>query len=235
GVGGLIASNHKNSNTNAGGPPSSPTAPGVTPTPTPTDPSASVLSGLVLHQSDVGATETVVTAPGGNGLSVATLDLCNGTYPSDSLRTARLQVDGADANNNVVISTEAVLYQAPTDTAQAFSELTSNVNNCPSGPVVSPVGEPTIETTFGPTPDSSWPQVAGVTRQAYAFNTTDDAGDVQPAVAVYLRRGRALLGVYFYTPANQPQLPVDNQTSMAAITTIFANRLAQIPASQIGA
>ncbi|HWD07577.1 MAG TPA: hypothetical protein VHA57_00645, partial [Actinomycetota bacterium] len=234
GIAGLIASYHKPSNPNASGP-GSPNSQDVTPTPTSTDPSAPVLSGLVLQQSDVTATETVTPAPGGNGLGVATLDLCNGNYPSDSLRTARLQVDGTDANNNVLISTEAVLYKAAADTTQAFSELASNATNCPSGPVVSPVGEATIQTTFGPTPDGSWPQVAGVTRQAYAFNTVDESGDVQPATAVYLRRGRALLGVYFYTPANQPQLPVDDQTSMAAIVNIFATRLAQVPASRIGA
>ncbi|MGH2718452.1 MAG: DUF2510 domain-containing protein [Actinomycetota bacterium] len=236
GVGGLIASNHHSTNNNNA---LTPPTGGSTATPTPqrssTDPSASVLTGLVLQQSDVGATETVVTAPGGDGLSVATLDLCNGTYPSDALRTARLQVDGVDQDNNVIISTEGVLYQSASDTAQAFSELTSNVNSCPAGPVVSPVGEQTVQTTFGPTPDGSWPQVAGVTRQAYAFNTVDSSGDVQPAVAVYLGRGRAFLGVYFYTPANQPQSPVDSQTTMAAIVNIFANRLAQIPASQIGA
>lgn len=234
GIGGLIASKHKdNNNALAPGSPGSGATPA--PSPSPSDPSSSVLRSLVLQQSDVGATETVDLPPGGSGLSVATLDLCNGTYPSDSLRTARLQVDGVDDANNVLLSTEAVLYQSPSATAQAFSELTSTVQNCPAGPVVSPVGEPPIQTTFGPTPDGSWPQVAGVIRQAYAFNTVDSSGNVQPAVAVYLRRGRALLGVYFYTPANQPQSPVDDQTTMAGIVNVFATRLAQIPASQIGA
>jgi hypothetical protein len=241
-LGGLIVFRNKGQTPSASNPPGSgPTALpnlgglGASPSPTPAgDPSASLLDGLVLQQSDVGVTETVQVIPDGRSLTSATLDLCNGTYPSESLRTARLQVAGYDPFQNELLSTEAVLYRSPAATAQAFSELTSVTAHCPNAPVTSPVGEPTVTTVFGPPPDGSWPQVAGVQRQAYSLTMTDTSGGTQQSIAVYLRRGRALLGVYFPLPQG-PQAPVDGQTTIPAIVNLFANRMAQLPASQIGA
>lgn len=205
------------------------------PSPSPTDPNASLLPALVLQQTDVQATETVETIPGGDRVAgEATLDLCNGTYPSEALRTARLQVAGLDVVGDALLSTEAVLYQSPTDTAQAFSELSATAANCPNSPVVSPVGEPTVTTVFGPAPDAGWPQVTGVQRLAFQFTETDDTGNVSQSVAVYLRRGRALLGVYFPSPTG-PQAPVDGQTTIPGIVNIFAQRMAALPAGAIGA
>ena len=59
-------------------------------------------------KSDVGARRTVVLIPGGNLTSQPTLDLCNGAFPSEQLRTARLQVASVDAAGNTALSTEAV-------------------------------------------------------------------------------------------------------------------------------
>jgi hypothetical protein len=233
--GGLLAFRNRNATPNAATSPPGSTSGNAPVLPSPSsDPSASLLAGLVLQQSDVGPTETVAPLPDGTTVSgAATLDLCNGTYPSESLRTARLQVVGVDDLGDVLLSTEGVLYGTPTDTAQAFSELTSVAAHCPSTPVLSPVGEPTVTTQFGAAPDASWPQVAGVQRLAFSFTSTDSSGNAQNLVAVYLRRGRALLGVYFSNP--DPQAPVGNQTTMAGIVNLFANRMAQLPASAIGA
>ena len=62
-----------------------------------TDPDRDVLGGLVVQQADVGAKRTVLLIPNGNFTSQPTLDLCNGTFPSERLRTARLQVAAVDA------------------------------------------------------------------------------------------------------------------------------------------
>jgi hypothetical protein len=192
-----------------------------------------VLSGLVLHQADVAATETVGPIIGGTRVADgATLDLCNGTFPSESLRTARLQVAAADLQGTVVLSTEAVLYSAPAGAAQAFSELKSAAPGCPASPVVSPVGEPTVTTQFNAAPDGSWPQVATVERLAFDFVTTDTSGQSRHLSAVYLRRGRALMGIYFSQP-DGPQVAVQGQTTMAGIVNVFAARMAALAASAV--
>jgi len=240
-VGGALLITHRGPapSTSATPPATTPAAPGpnlVTPPAppaTPADPAASVLSGLVLHQSDVGATETVAPIPGGTRVAGgATLDLCNGTFPSESLRTARLQVAASDAQGSVVLSTEAVLYSTPAAAAQAMSELKSAATGCPASPVVSPVGEPTVTTHFNAAPDGSWPQVATVERVAFDFVSTDVTAQSQHFTAVYLRRGRALMGIYFSQP-DGPQAAVEGQTTMAGIVNVFAARMANLAPSAV--
>jgi hypothetical protein len=213
--------------------------PAITPAPprarpaVPSDPAASVLPGLVLRQSDVGPTETVAPIVGGTQVeAAATLDLCNGTFPSESLRTARLQVAAADAQSTAVLSTEAVLYSTPSGGAQAFSELKSAAAGCPSSPVVSPVGEPTVITHFNAAPDGSWPQVATVERLAFDFVTTDASGQSRHFTTAYLRRGRTLMGIYFPQP-DGPQAPVAGQTTVAGIVNVFASRMANLTGSAV--
>jgi hypothetical protein len=213
-------------------PPSSedttPTAP-----PQPVDPSASVLAGLVVSQADVRSPATVQPLPGGGGVvGQATLDLCNGTFPSESLRTARLQVVENDATGRELVSTEAVLYSSPKDTVQAFVELQRTAARCPTTPVVSPVGEATVVTHFSSSPDTSWEHTPTVDRLAFDFTATDGAGQSRRSVAVYLRRGRVLIGVYFPQPAASPPA-VSGQSSLPAIVKVFASRMAQLPASVV--
>jgi hypothetical protein len=216
---------------------SSPVATGPSPQlpttpPGPTDPAASALSGLVVTQADVDPAITVGPRPAGNRVAgEATLDLCNGNFASEALRTARLQVDALDTQGSIVLSTEAVLYSTPGATTQAFSELTAAVAACPDTPVVSPVGESTRTTHFNAVPDGGWPQVATVERLAYDFVTTDDLGISDHSVAVYLRRGRVLMGLYF----SQPDAPaaVAGQSTLAGITNVFATRMAQLAGSVV--
>lgn len=236
-IGGALLPRHTTStpNTNASQPAATPTAPGPgsPPPAVSSDPAASVLSGLVLRQADVGTTETVAPIDGGTQVAGgATLDLCNGTFPSESLRTARLQVAAADAQGTEVLSTEAVLYSTPAEGAQALPELKSAAASCPASPVVSPVGEPTLQTQFNAAPDGSWPQVATVDRVAFDFVATDASGQSHHMIAVYLRRGRALMGIYFPQP-DGPQAPVDGQTTLAGIVNVFATRMANLASSAV--
>jgi hypothetical protein len=196
-----------------------------------TDPGASSLTGLVVGQSDVSSPVIVDELPGGNQVAnQTTLDVCNGTFPSESLRTARLQVAAGDPQgSDIALSTEAVLYKNAGATAQAFAELRSVVAHCPSTPVVSPVSEPTVTTHFNAAPDGTWTQTPSVQRLAYDFVSTDDQGNATHSIAVYLRRGRALLGVYFGSP-DGAQPPVAGETTVAGIVNVFAKRLANLPA-----
>ena len=220
--------------------PTAPLVPTVPASPSPgasnplsNDPSAPYLQRIVVRQSDVPPGNTVQLLDGGNQVNgQTTLDLCNGTYPSEALRTARLQVVENDTGGSGVLSTEAVLYRHGSDAAQAMNEVHSVAAACPDRPVVSPVGEPTITTRFQAPPDDSWPHVTGVARQAYAFTTSDSLGVADNHIAVYLQRGRVLEGVYFPSPSGT-QPAVDGQTTVAGIVHVFELRIAALPESAV--
>jgi hypothetical protein len=193
------------------------------------DPDAGLLRGLVVQQADVGASQQIVLIPGGNlVIGQTTLDLCNGTFPSESTRSARLQVIEGDDQGQGVLSTEAVLYQSPAATAKAFDELKRVAATCPPTIVPGVNGDPDAKTTFRAPPDGSWPQTPTVDRLAYEFDSTGQSGQTSHSVVVYLRRGRVLLGVYFFMP-DGPQPAVGGQTSIPGIVNFFAGRLAALP------
>jgi hypothetical protein len=207
----------------------------VTPGTLPSDPDADVLGGLVVQQNDVPPGNIVALQDQGASLSVATLDLCNGTFASEKNRTARRQVAMGNAVlGQLDLSTEAVLYRTPANATNAFSELRSVVAHCPSGPVVSPVGEPTVSMKFAAAPDGAWPRTPTVERLAYDFVSKDaTTGAATHSVAVYLRRGRVLLGLYFAQPDGK-QIPVDGQTTIAGTVGVFEARMAKIAPSVAG-
>jgi hypothetical protein len=210
-----------------------PTTPSTTSPPSATVPSSSDLSKVGLRQTDLASSISLTLIPGGNRVSGGpTLDLCNGTYASESQRKTRLQLAAVDAQDNTTLSTEAVQYVDAAATQQAFAELREVAAKCPSTPVQSPVGETTVTTKFNPAPDGSWPQVASVDRQGYDFVTTNASGQTQRSVAVYLRRGRVLMGIYFPQP-DGTQSAVAGQTTIAGIVNVFANRMAQLPDSVV--
>jgi hypothetical protein len=185
----------------------------------PSDPSGSVLAQLVVTQADVPPEVSVQLIPGGNQVvGQATLDLCSGDFPSESKRKARLQVSAVDDLGRPNLSTEAVLYKDEAATAQGFAELRSVAAKC-------------TEDTMKPPPDGSWPAVPTVERQAYDF-ISSAGGQPQHSVAVYLRRGRVLMGVYFPQPDGD-QSPVMGKTTIPDIVTVFANRIAALPASVV--
>ena len=216
------------------------TAPGAsTPTTSPlsaagNDPSAPALESLVVQPEDVPAAARVVVFPGGIGLNQPTLDLCNGRYPSESRRTARIQDAVLDPQGVLVLSTEAVLYGDSAATTQALSEAQSVAAACPPTPVQGPRGESST-TTFGPAPDTNWPQAPTVNRLAFDVTITEPATPPRRLVAVYLQRGRALLGVYFSQPEATQQLAVEGKTTIEEIVGVFAARMAALPTSVVGA
>lgn len=214
--------------------PSTPPGSTAAPSAPPADPAAAVLPDLVVRQRDVEPTVTVAQLRNGAAVTGATtLDLCNGTYPSESLRTARLQVVAYEDQGGSQLSTEAVAYQSAAATTKAFAELRAVAASCPAAPVTSPVGESTVTTKFSRAPDSAWPLAAGVDRQSYEFTSTDETTVSSHSIAVYLKRGRILLAVYFPEP-DGAQSPVAGQSTVAGIVAVFQNRLARLPGSVTG-
>ena len=189
------------------------------------------LPALLVQPRDTTSALSVHLLPGGDQVKgQPTLDLCNQTYPSESLRTARLQDVATDSSGNAVLSTEAVLYRNAAATKQALKELRHVAKSCPKGPLADPEDGSTTTTTFHSTPDTDWPQTNSVEREAFSVTTTDANGKSADSLAVYLRRGRVLLGVYFSKPDGE-QPPIDGRTKPADIVSGFATRIAQLPAS----
>jgi hypothetical protein len=204
------------------------TTPGST---VPADPDEGVLSGLIVNQGDVSAQYTVHHPADGINMAAPTLDLCNGIYPSEARRTARRQVYVGPTNDPTTFSfsTEAVLYRAPADGAQAMQELQSVAAKCPPTVVTSPVGEDPAITKFSAPPDTTWAKTPTVERQAYSFVTTDpQTGKSAPGIAVYLRRGRALMGLYFSNPTGT-QIPIAGHKTTQQIVAFFEARMGQLP------
>jgi len=210
----------------------------TTPTTGPTDPDADVLGGLILQEREVPAADTVVLRPYGSQIAPnpgepayagTTLDLCNGTFPSESMRTARRQVDLVDDQGNLLVSTEAVLYRDAGGGAQAMAELQSVASHCPTTPVVSPVGEETVTTKFSAPPDRAWSRTPTVERLAYDFVSVSPASkDQTRSIAVYLRRGRVLMGIYFADPGGT-QPSVAGHSTVEGIVGVFEARIAALP------
>jgi hypothetical protein len=195
-------------------------------------PDTSVLGGLIVHQGDAPARARVIALDDGADLTVATLDLCNGSFPSETQRVARRQVFLVDRSNILYLSTEAVLYGTTSGATQGFRELRSVTAHCPSNPVKSPVGEATTTTKFRAAPDGLWPHTPSVDRVAFDLVSTDTSGRAEHSMAIYIRRGRALLGLYFTQP-DAPQAAVAGRTTIAGIVALFEARLAQTPAAAI--
>jgi hypothetical protein len=213
------------------------TRPPATLAPGPTVPAVgaadrAALSKLVVQQSDVGAARVVLLIPNGNRTTEPTLDLCNGTFATEKLRVARLQVAEVGSTGAALLSTEAVTYRNAAATVSAFAELRKVRRACPHDPVTSPVGGGTAETAFKAAPDRAWPRTPSVERLAYSFTTTS-GGTTSPSIAVYLRRGRVLMGVYFPKPAGS-QPAVAGKTSVADIVGLFEARMARLPAKVVG-
>jgi hypothetical protein len=71
-----------------------------------------------------------------------------------------------------------------------------------------------------------------VERLAYSLQTTDSSGRSRHTIAVYLRHGRALLGVYFSQP-DGAQPAVAGATTVSSIVSVFEQRLAAFTGSAI--
>lgn len=190
-----------------------------------------MLDGLIVQQSDLGYTDEVVPLrDGDDAVNAPTLDLCNGTYPTEGSRVARRQVAVFGLRGNLRLSTEAVTYRDTATSAQAFEELKRAAARCPQDPVPSAAGTSST-TRLKAAPDTGWRDTAGVDRLAYDLEEIDEDDYATRSIVVYLRRDRALMGLYFYTPADPPV--VQARIAIEDIVNVFAQRLADVPRSAV--
>src|SRR3954462_12911788 len=91
---------------------------------------------LILQPAQIGSGYVMLNRKDGSGVKgTVTLDLCGRTgYPSEQLRTARLQVNYLKNGSVIGLSNEVVQYRAG-GAAQAMREVVSHALNCPSTPI----------------------------------------------------------------------------------------------------
>ncbi len=155
------------------------------------------LSSIVLAGSQVGRGYTLVAYPNGNSfIGETTLDLCAGTYPSENLRTGRLQVSYKHPAKSVDVSNEVVTY-VKGGAKQALAEVAKVAHSCASKTVTAKRGA--VTTTFRTTAmhDSKLP--AGSVAVKLVIKATDGKKHVtQTGIAIYQVKGDTLSGVYTF-------------------------------------
>jgi hypothetical protein len=154
------------------------------------------LAKLVLKPSVVAPGFVMAQRPDGKGTAQRTLDLC-GTknYPSEALRTDRLQVDYGKLNAKLALSNEVVVYKDG-GAAQAMREVAQHAETCPSKPIAFE-GQPPLLYKITRVSDSR------LLRGSIALRI-DVSGKINgkrvhaTRFAVYQRVGNILSGVYSY-------------------------------------
>jgi hypothetical protein len=157
------------------------------------------LAKVVLKPGAVGAGYVLLQRTDGKGTAQRTLDLC-GTknYPSESLRSDRLQVDYLKQNSALGLSNEVVTYK-DAGAAQALREVQRHAQTCPSKPIAFE-GQPPLVYHFTRVKDSKL-------LQGYVALRIDISGTIKGKAvrairyAVYQRFGNVLSGVYSYALA----------------------------------
>lgn len=174
-----------------------PTAPSVVPT-TPSPGGPSPLEAILLRPDDIGPGVAQREIPGGRGLSRPTLDLCDGTFRSEAMRTDRIQVVFTDRNDRTVVSNEVVAYR-PGGAERAYEELRLLVGHCPTSYPIP--GGSASQVSFGPRD----PRLRDHQLVASVRFSRQGQSDVWSA-AVYQFLDDRFTGVYTYGPAREDAL-----------------------------
>ena len=170
--------------------------------------SGSVLTRVVLRPSQVGPGYHLQQRPDGHGVrGLVTLDLCGFTFPSERLRTARLQVNYVRFGSAVQLSNEVVTYRRG-GARQALREVGYAARHCPRHAVGSTVaGVPKLTYRIGWVHDRRLLPGA-VALRVRASGMQNGKRVTVTTVGVYQARGNVLSGVYTYGRSLRAELPV---------------------------
>ena len=161
---------------------------------------------LILKPAQVGKGYVLLERRDGVGVvNTVTLDLCGNTaYPSEKLRTDRLQVNYLKRGSMLGLSNEVVTYK-PGGAKQAMHEVLQHALHCPKTP--SPTGQaglPPLTFTMTLIKD-------GKLLKGYVAVRVRVAGIVkgkrvdETSYAVYQRLGNVLSGTYSFGPNTRAQ------------------------------
>lgn len=155
------------------------------------------LSHLVLAGSQIGAGYKLEAYPFGNSIiGEATLDLCAASYPSEVLRTGRLQVRYAHSGNGLAVSNEVVTY-VPGGAKEALNEVTEVAKACAKKPAVLTQAGVTETYKVALLNDPKLPAGAIAVRIQIEI-TKGKKHTTQTGVAVYQVKGNTLSGLYTF-------------------------------------
>lgn len=200
------------------GPPATP-SPTTIASPTETPDDSALVKQVVVTAADAGPGLVQKVPQGGDKVTdEVTLDVCGARFPSESLRTARLQVV-YERGGTAVASNEVVTYQAG-GTAQARTEVLHAVTSCPHHPVTSDVaGVPPLTYTLTPLPSrAGWPTGT----LAYLESATDGK-QTQKSIGIFMWHGHVFSGVY--GPADAAGSP---SSSLLALSDAAAKNISMV-------
>ena len=161
---------------------------------------------LILKPAQVGKGYVLLERRDGVGVvNTVTLDLCGNTaYPSEKLRTHRLQVNYLKRGTMVGLSNEVVTYK-PSGAKQAMHEVLQHAQHCPKTPIpTGQAGLPPLTFTITSIKD-------GKLLQGYVAVRVRVTGIVkgkrvdETSYAVYQRFGNVLSGTYSFGPNTRAQ------------------------------
>jgi hypothetical protein len=154
----------------------------------------------VLRPAQVGKGYVMLSRTDGRGVKgTVTMNLCGLDYPSERLRTSRLQVNYLKSRSTLGLSNEVVTYKDG-GAGQAMREVVAHAANCPAGPLPSGVrGVPPLRYQV------SRVVVPGLLKGYLAVRvrttgTVNGKRVDQISYAIYQRFGNVLSGVYSFGP-----------------------------------
>ncbi len=162
---------------------------------------------MVLTPAQVGQGYVLLQRRDGVGVkNTVTLDLCGRSgYPSEKLRTARLQVNYLKSGTTLGLSNEVVAYKRG-GAAQAMAEVVRHARTCPAGPIST--GDPSLPPLrFTITRISGSKLLKGYLAVRVRVRGTVQGKRVdETSYAVYQRLGDVLSGTYSFGPNTAAQL-----------------------------
>src|SRR5262249_53602375 len=146
-------------------------------------------------------------------------DLCGADFPSEALRTDRLQHAATNSSGKRVVSDEAVRYRSASAAAQALTELRNAISGCdPSTFQSSHVeGVPPLQYDLVPLPES---RLKGLAQDHVGFvaTLTSQTGKTESDVLIFQRRGALLVGIYGAIPESTLPFAQVVATRLGALT-----------------
>jgi hypothetical protein len=166
------------------------------------------LAKLVLKPAQVGPGYLLLLPRDGTSVSktAVTLNICGRAgYPSEQLRTARLQVDYLKKKSSIGLSNELVNYRAG-GAAQAMREVAKHADTCPNHAIqTGEPGLPPLRFTITRITDKKLLKGA-VAIKVRARGVVNGKQVDQTSYAVYQQLGNVLSGTYSFganTPAQR--------------------------------
>lgn len=190
-----------------------------------------LLESIGLQQSDVGSALQIATIPDGDSLLGATMDFCDGRYPSEDLRVARLQRATYDQNGGFVgISTEVVVYANAAAAKQALAEVIKVRKSCPVGKEITARDGARLTHYFHSAPGPTATPLVDAESRLIVHTTMLVNDEPRRAFLVYQVYGRVLAALYV---SEEGKIPFE-QTSLDTFYDLagdIADRLRAAPKS----